>query len=183
MISIGPSVILLMQDATIFKIICYICIMKKVKLEIAYQIHAIDELDAQDKELLDAAIEATRRSYAPYSRFHGGAAVLLENGIIITGTNQENVAYPSGLCAERTALFYANSQYPDVPVKALAIAAGHADGTPHHGIISPCGACRQVMQETEKRFGNPMRILLGGEKDIYIIEGVKSLLPLSFDEY
>lgn len=154
-----------------------------MKLEINYQIRAIDELDAEDKELMEAATEATRRSYAPYSGFHVGAAVRLANDVIVTGNNQENVAFPSGLCAERTALFYANAQYPDIAVKALAIAACHADGTPHRGIIPPCGACRQVMAETEKRFGTPMRILLVGEKEVYVMESVKCLLPLSFDEY
>ena len=118
--------------------------MKKQKIELSYKIYRIDELLAEDSQLAKAAKEATRRSYAPYSRFHVGAAVLLENGVTVTGTNQENVAYPSGLCAERTALFYANSQYPDVAVKAMAIATANAET-----VISPCGACRQVMIETE----------------------------------
>lgn len=157
--------------------------MKEKKIEIAYRIYAVDELDAADSELMQAAIEATHRSYAPYSNFHVGAAVRLADGTIVTGNNQENVAYPSGLCAERTALFYAHSQYPEVAVKALAIAARHADGTPHQGIITPCGACRQVMMETEKRSGMPMRILLCGEKEVYVMESVKGLLPLSFEEY
>ena len=87
--------------------------MKEQRIEISYKICTVDELDVRDKQLMEAAIEATQRSYAPYSHFQVGAAALLENDIIITGTNQENIAYPSGLCAERTALFYANSQYPD----------------------------------------------------------------------
>ena len=156
--------------------------MKEKRLEIKYQIYAIDELDALDRRLVDAANEATRRSYAPYSHFHVGAAALLENDVIVTGTNQENVAYPSGLCAERTTLFYANSQYPDMPVKALAIAACHEDGTPFQGIITPCGACRQVMLETENRFGKPMRVLLCSPKEVYVIESAASLLPLAFSE-
>ena len=96
-------------------------------------------------------------------------------------TNQENVAYPSGLCAERTALFYANSQYPDVPVKALAIVARDADGVAKRNIIAPCGACRQVMVETEKRFGRPMKVLLCGAEEVYVAESASSLLPLTFD--
>ena len=109
--------------------------------------------------------------------------ILIENVmicVVVTGSNQENAAYPSGLCAERTTLFYANSQYPDQAVKTLAIAARTEQDfldTP----IPPCGACRQVLLETEKRFGKPMRILLYSKSDIYIMEGVSALLPLSFD--
>ena len=161
----------------------YICVMKKLTIEIPYEVYSFGELNEEDRKLVETAREATRKSYAPYSKFHVGAAALLENGIVVTGNNQENVAYPSGLCAERTALFYANSQYPEVAVKALAIAARHVDGTPHRGIITPCGACRQVMLESEKRFGTPMRILLCGEKEVYVMESVKDLLPLSFEEY
>ena len=156
--------------------------MKEQRIEISYKIYTIDELEAQDKHLVDAALEATRRSYAPYSHFHVGAAALLENDIIVTGTNQENIAYPSGLCAERTALFYANSQYPDKAVKALAIAAYSEEEGIVRTPISPCGACRQVMLETEKRFGKPMKILLCGAKEVYIIESVTHLLPFAFSE-
>ena len=156
--------------------------MKEQRIEISYKIYTIDEPEAQDKHLVDAALEATRRSYAPYSHFHVGAAALLENDIIVTGTNQENIAYPSGLCAERTALFYANSQYPDKAVKALAIAAYSEEEGIVRTPISPCGACRQVMLETEKRFGKPMKILLCGAKEVYIIEGVTHLLPFEFSE-
>ena len=150
--------------------------MKKQIIEIPYEVHAIEELDEQDRLLTEAAREATKRSYAPYSHFRVGASVLLENGIILTGTNQENVAYPSGLCAERTTLFYANSQYPDVPVKALAIASCDTED-----ILPPCGACRQVMLETEKRYGKTIRVLLCGKKEVIIIGSAKSLLPLAFD--
>ena len=116
--------------------------MKTITLETQVKVYAYHELSAEDLALTDAALEAPRRSYAPYSRFHVGAAALLENGIVVTGTNQENVASPSGLCAERTTLFYANSQYPDVPVVALAIASPDAEG-----ILSPCGACRRCSQD------------------------------------
>ena len=160
----------------------YICLMKEKRIEISYQIYAFDELDVEDKRLIDAAMKATERSYAPYSHFHVGAAALLENDVIVTGSNQENVAYPSGLCAERTALFYANSQYPDMAIKTLAIAACNENGTPSANIISPCGACRQVMLETENRFGKPIRILLYGPKEVYVVESVASLLPLAFSD-
>ena len=149
--------------------------MKERRIEISYKVYAINELDAQDNNLVKAAIEATQRSYAPYSNFHVGAAALLENGVIVTGTNQENVAYPSGLCAERTTLFYANSQYPNVAVKALAIATCDSENT-----LSPCGACRQVMAETEKRYGKPMRILLCGKTEVYVVESAADLLPFTF---
>ena len=153
--------------------------MKEIKLEIRIHSLQYDELTPQDRELIDKAKEATSRSYAPYSKFSVGAAALLKNGVIVTGTNQENAAYPSGTCAERTTLFYANSQYPDQAVDTLAIAArsetGYLDSP-----IPPCGACRQVLLETEQRFHQPMRILLYSKNDIYVLEGTKDLLPLSF---
>ena len=152
--------------------------MKTITLETQVKVYAYHELSAEDLALTDAALEATRRSYAPYSRFHVGAAALLENGIVVTGTNQENVASPSGLCAERTTLFYANSQYPDVPVVALAIASPDTEG-----ILSPCGACRQVMLETENRYGKPMRVLLCGAKEVIVVESARNLLPFAFDNY
>ena len=154
--------------------------MKELNIEIAVKIYDYEELDAADRELMDAAREATNRSYAPYSHFSVGAAARLANGIVVTGTNQENAAYPSGLCAERTTLFYANSQYPDQPVVTLAIAARTEKDFIDHP-IPPCGACRQVMLETEKRFKQPMRVLLYGKKGIYELKNVGELLPLSFD--
>ena len=117
--------------------------MKELKIEIRIRSCAYEELSEEERRLIDAAKEATARSYAPYSRFHVGAAALLANGIIVSGSNQENAAYPSGTCAERTTLFYANSQYPDQPVKALAIAARNASGF-LDSPIPPCGACRQA---------------------------------------
>ena len=157
--------------------------MKEQKIELRYEVFTLDELNVEDKQLMEAAREATLRSYAPYSRFRVGAAALLENGVVVTGTNQENVASPSGLCAERTTLFYANSQYPDQRVRALAIAACHADKAGIYTPISPCGACRQVMLETENRYGFPIRILLCGEKEVYVIKSARDLLPFAFDNY
>ena len=137
--------------------------MKDLTITSVIKVYEYDELNDTDRALLDDAIEATRRSYAPYSHFSVGAAALLANGVVVTGTNQENAAYPSGLCAERTTLFYANSQYPDQAVVTLAIAARTEKDfidTP----IPPCGACRQVILETEKRYKQPIRILLYGKK-------------------
>ena len=131
--------------------------MKDLTITSVIKVYEYDELNDTDRALLDDAIEATRRSYAPYSHFSVGAAALLANGVVVTGTNQENAAYPSGLCAERTTLFYANSQYPDQAVVTLAIAARTEKDfidTP----IPPCGACRQVILETEKRYKQPIRI-------------------------
>ena len=154
--------------------------MKDLTITSVIKVYEYDELNDTDRALLDDAIEATRRSYAPYSHFSVGAAALLANGVVVTGTNQENAAYPSGLCAERTTLFYANSQYPDQPVNTLAIAARTEKDfieTP----IPPCGACRQVILETEKRYKHPIRILLYGKECIYEVKSIGDLLPLSFD--
>lgn len=154
--------------------------MKNLTITAIINEYQYDELTFADQSLIDTAIEATGRSYAPYSRFSVGAAALLANGIVVTGTNQENAAYPSGLCAERTTLFYANSQYPDQAVLTLAIAARTEKDfieTP----IPPCGACRQVILETEKRYKQPIRILLYGKKCIYEVQSIGDLLPLSFD--
>ena len=140
-----------------------------------------DELSGADKAVVDAARAATANSYAVYSNFSVGAAVRMANGAVVSGSNQENAAYPSGLCAERTTLFWANSQYPKEPVEVLAIAARSAQGELEFP-ITPCGACRQVMLETEKRFGNKMKIILYGTRQCYVIdEGVRALMPLSFD--
>jgi cytidine deaminase len=156
--------------------------MKELKITTVVKTYRFDELSEADRKLVTAAKEATRNSYAPYSGFSVGAAALLRNGIVVTGSNQENVAYPSGLCAERTTLFYANSQYPGQPVDALAIAAYTGEDFVDSP-ITPCGACRQVMLETETRYNHPIRILLYGKKDIYEISRVSDLLPLSFDKF
>ena len=155
--------------------------MKTLSIETKIKVYTYAELSAEERKLTESALEATCRSYAPYSNFHVGAAILLEDGTIVTGTNQENVAYPSGLCAERTALFYANSQHPDMVVKALAIVGRNQNEGMNRTPISPCGACRQVMVETEKRFGKPMKVLLCGAEEVYVAESAASLLPLSFD--
>lgn len=155
--------------------------MKELTIEVKIKVCAYDEFSAEDKQLVDAARAATANSYAVYSNFNVGAAVLLDNGVIVKGSNQENAAYPSGLCAERTTLFWANSQYPENAVLAMAIAA-RTDKGELPVPIPPCGACRQVILETEKRFGKAIKIILFGAKESYIIEdGIKALMPLSFD--
>ncbi len=155
--------------------------MKEMILQTKVAVCTYEELGAADREIVDAARAATASSYAVYSNFNVGAAVRLGNGTIVSGSNQENAAYPSGLCAERTAIFWANSQYPNEAVEALAIAARTSQGELEVP-IPPCGACRQVILETEKRFGNTIRVILYGARQCYIIEdGIKALLPLSFD--
>lgn len=154
--------------------------MKNLTITAIINEYSYPELTPADQSLIDAAKEATQRSYAPYSRFSVGAAALLANGVVVTGTNQENAAYPSGLCAERTTLFYANSQHPDEAVLTLAIAA-RTEKDFIDMPIPPCGACRQVILETEKRYKQPIRILLYGKKCIYEIHSIADLLPLSFD--
>ncbi len=154
--------------------------MKEFKFEFNYVEVPVSELSPLDGELYERAIDATKDAYAPYSNFQVGAALMLTNGKIVTGNNQENAAYPSGLCAERVALFYANAKYPGVSVRTLAIVA-MVNGKLKKG-ISPCGACRQVMLETEERGDMPIRILLCGKETALIVPSVKVLLPLAFSE-
>ncbi len=155
--------------------------MKKIEVILnVLEYENLDELDCQDREVAEKAIEAAQKAYAPYSNFHVGAAVKLQNDIIITGNNQENAAYPSGLCAERVALFAANAQYPTIPVTKLAIVAFNNKGEMTNLPTPPCGACRQVMIETETRFKHPIKVILVGKSKILVINSVKELLPLSF---
>ncbi len=157
--------------------------MEKLELKSLIKVCQTEELSPEERHLIELAIEATGRSYAPYSKFSVGAAVRLDNDIELSGSNQENAAYPSGLCAERTVLFYAGSRYPDVPVRMLAIAARGTDGELTDEPTGPCGACRQVILESETRAGAPIHILLYGRKHTFITEGIKTLLPLSFSEF
>jgi cytidine deaminase len=140
-----------------------------------------NELETSDRELITKAKEASCRSYSPYSHFSVGAAILLDNGMILLGNNQENAAYPSGLCAERVALFYANANYPDSKILTIAIVAQSGEiftDLP----ITPCGSCRQVIIETQNRFKHPIKIILYGKSKIQIIEDASTLLPISFGE-
>jgi len=155
--------------------------MEKKTIETTITIYNFDELTETQQHLINKAKEQVSKAYAPYSNFHVGAAVELENGEIFAGSNQENSAYPSGLCAERVAMFYANAQFPDVAVKTIAIAA-HTNNVFLEEPITPCGSCRQVLLETETRFEKNITVLLYGTKHIYQIDNIKQLLPLCFEK-
>lgn len=150
------------------------------KFEIDYEEYSsADELAPQDRELCIAAEDALKGSYAPYSRFNVGAAVRLSDGSIFTGANQENSAFPSGLCAERTAMFSAHSHFPDKAMTAIAIAGGE-DSTVSDGITAPCGACRQVMAEYQKLGGRDMAVIFYGKRRILKFKRVDDILPFIF---
>ena len=138
------------------------------------------ELPEEWRRLLDMAHEAAKKAYAPYSNFKVGAALLLNNGEVVTGNNQENAAYPSGLCAERTATFYASAQYPEIPFNKLAITAIN----PQEKLtrpVSPCGSCRQALLEYEQKFHQHIEVLLAGEEgEVYVLKSISDLLPFSF---
>jgi cytidine deaminase len=154
--------------------------MKKNKIEIEFKEYdSIEELAQEDQELLKCAREAAIKAYSPYSGFGVGSAVVMENGEIIKGNNQENAAYPSGLCAERVALFYAAATFPNIPVKAIAISNTHQGDTSLQA-SKPCGACRQVISEYEDQAGSPIRIIFDGNNTITVVEGIDNLLPLRF---
>ena len=152
-------------------------------LTIAYHSLQLDELAETDRQLIDAAISATETSYAPYSHFCVGAAVRLESGVVVVGSNQENVAFPSGTCAERCAMFYAGSRHPHEAPETIAIAARGTDGRLTPRPISPCGACRQVLLQAETRFGRRLRVLLYGSQEVIEISGVSDLLPFEFVDF
>ncbi|MEE4197578.1 MAG: cytidine deaminase [Bacteroidales bacterium] len=140
-----------------------------------------DELNPEHQKLIAEAKEAAKKAYAPYSKFKVGAAVLLKNGEIIQGNNQENAAYPSGLCAERVAIFYANSKFPNVPITAIAITAVTRSDfvkTP----VPPCGSCLQVMLESEKRASQSIQVILYGQEKITVADSIKQFLPVNFNK-
>lgn len=153
--------------------------MTKRTITIEYQFAQLSELSEEEQTLIEKAKMATHNSYANYSHFNVGAACLLDDGQIIIGANQENAAFPSGLCAERTAVFAAQANHPELSIKTLAIAAKNENGFLKDP-ISPCGACRQVILEIEDRYKQPVRILLYGTEGIYCFNSIKDLLPFSF---
>lgn len=157
--------------------------MEELTLKSTLKVAQWSELTDAERTLIEKAKESTYNSYAPYSHFHVGAAILLKNGVIVPGCNQENAAFPAGLCAERSAIFAAGAQYPDQPVLMLAIAVRNSEGEFLAEPASPCGSCRQVIIETETRFKHPVRILLYGTSHTYIMDGIKQLMPLSFTEF
>lgn len=140
------------------------------------------ELDDKLQELIENANEAAKKAYAPYSKFNVGAAVLLENGEIFQGNNQENAAYPSGLCAERVAIFYANSKYPNIPIKSIAITAYTKAGIIDEP-IPPCGSCLQVMLESERRTeNNSIQVIIYSKNKITVADSIKQFLPFNFNK-
>ena len=163
--------------------------MKEFEIKSLIRECSFEELNEQDKELVTKAKEATFTAYAPYSKYNVGAALLMDNGEIVCGSNQENAAYPSGLCAERTAIFYASASHPKMPVRKLAIASwiNPGENVPkENGFqeepVSPCGGCRQALMEYEHLYG-PIEVILYGRKKIYVLPSIASLLPLSFTEF
>lgn len=153
--------------------------MKEIGIRIDVKRCRMEELPDEERELVARAIEATGHAYAKYSNFRVGAAIRLSDGAILIGANQENAAFPSGLCAERTAIFAAQAQYPEESIEMLAIAARNENGFLRNP-VTPCGSCRQVMLEVEDRYQRPMKVLLYGTDGVYVINSAKDLMPLSF---
>ncbi len=157
--------------------------MTKRDISIAFEELVYDELPADERALADMAMEATERSYAPYSRFRVGAAIALDNGVLVPGSNQENVAYPSGTCAERSACFYAHARYPEAKFVKIAVASRGTDGEFTTEPTAPCGACRQALLEYEVLAGHDVPLLLVGRDTIYRLPSVRSTLPFAFSEF
>ena len=155
--------------------------MKKREIKIQYSEYLVDELSQQQVQLLELSVKAQETAHAPYSNFHVGAAILLASGEIILGSNQENAAYPSGLCAERVAIFSCGANYPNQIISAIAISASSTKFD-LNDLLAPCGACRQSMLEYEFKQKSPIKILLKGA-DNHVVEfnSVKDLLPIPFN--
>jgi cytidine deaminase len=155
--------------------------MREQRLELKYSItDDISELSVDDRELITSAREAALRAYAPYSNFRVGAALRMDDGKIVSGNNQENAAYPSGICAERVALFYSSSQQPGKAIKKIAI---YSPDTPDEAIlpVTPCGSCRQVMAEYEGMQDHHIEVLLISERgSVWKFDGVSTFLPFTF---
>lgn len=154
--------------------------MQRKDLTIPLVEKQLGELSEAERELIEGARKIAKEAYAPYSKFRVGAAARLESGRIVSGSNQENAAYPSGICAERTTLFYAGAHYPNDPVVALAVTAMREDGA-YAQVAAPCGACRQVMLEVSSRFGRPYTVYLANAESTLILEDNRDLLPINFD--
>ena len=155
--------------------------MTQREIRISYEEYkTIDEMNPEDRELAAEAIKAMQGAYAPYSHFHVGAAVRMSNGQIVRGANQENAAFPSGLCAERTAMFAAGARYPDKDMLSIALAGG-VMGRLGSQPATPCGACRQVMAQYQAKSGKPMSVIMISTERIWKFEKVDDILPLIFD--
>jgi cytidine deaminase len=151
--------------------------IKTIKKSIELKVFSKDSLSDELKKLCDVCIKSANNAYAVYSKFRVGSAVLLDDGHIVSGNNQENVAFPSGLCAERTVLFYTHANFPDKKIKAIAIYSPDAKN-----LLTPCGACRQVMIEYENIQNEPIQTIIISEKEVYVLESVKDWLPFEFSE-
>lgn len=157
--------------------------MKDVDITLHAVLKDYAELGDGERALVDSARRAIAGSYAPYSHFKVGAAIALADGAVVTGANQENVAFPSGTCAERSACFWAGANHPGVPFVAIAISATGTDGKPTPHATAPCGACRQALLEYEMLAGKDVPVLLDGADGVLCLPSVKSLLPLAFTEF
>ena len=154
--------------------------MQEKKIELSFILAHLSELSTEEQQLVSNAKSAFKTAYAPYSGFLVGASVLLENGEVINGSNQENVAYPSGLCAERVALFYAGAKFPNIKINTIAVSV-LSKNFEVTDVISPCGACRQVMAEYEDKQDNPIKVILHSPTDkVLIANRVEDLLPFMF---
>nr|NQU92585.1 cytidine deaminase [Bacteroidota bacterium] len=153
----------------------------KIKYNFEFEEYeSLDQISDADRQLIHKAIDSADKAYAPYSKYFVGVALSLDDGRVVTANNQENAAYPSGLCAERIAVFYANSNFPDTKIETIAITA-KAENFDISEPVTPCGACRQVMAEAENRQQESIRVIMMGEKGkIYISESIANLLPLMF---
>ena len=154
--------------------------MKEYEIRTRVNVLVMEDMSAPERELVEAAKKATESSYSPYSHFQVGAALRLYNGEIITGSNQENAAYPVGSCAERTALFWCGANRPGETIIAIAIAA-QTGGRFTKDPIAPCGMCRQALLEVEHKQGSPIKVLLYGQDGTHCIESVEALMPLTFN--
>ena len=154
--------------------------MKERLISINVTEYSLEEVPDWIKQLVDLSIEAANSAYAPYSKFKVGAAVLLANGEIIKGSNQENAAYPSGLCAERVAVFYSQSAFPDQSIKAISISAFN-NGNRTQEPIFPCGSCRQVLLENEQIHNSKITLIFSGAGKILVVNSASDLLPLNFN--
>ena len=157
--------------------------MKEIQIETKLSVfESFEELSQSEKEFMNQAVEIRKKAYAPYSKFQVGAAIVLDNGVVLQGSNQENAAYPSGLCAERVVIFYAGANYPDNKIVKLFISATPSDRDSENP-IPPCGSCRQSIAEYEIKQDLPIEIYFMGAKGaIYKSDSLKNLLPFMFDK-
>lgn len=152
-------------------------------INIPVKVYGLDELSPERRRVADLALRYTENAYAPYSRFSVGAAIELDNGEVVCGANQENVAFPSGTCAERSACFSAGARFPQARFVRIAVAARGTDGAVTEPPTAPCGACRQSLLEYERLAGHDVEVILTGRETAYVLPSVRSLLPLAFTEF